>query len=97
MKIKLNERFEVSRNSSPYIIAEIGSNHNGNLELCKRIIKSAKRAGANCVKFQSFSEKSIFSKKVYEDNFFIHFRTTHPHLENNHEIHPKVMHRIVSV
>tara|TARA_B100000674_G_C37889582_1_gene938298 strand:+ start:44 stop:1102 length:1059 start_codon:yes stop_codon:yes gene_type:complete len=71
MKIRLNRRFEISRNSSPYIIAEIGSNHNGNLEICKKLVKSAKKAGANCVKFQSWTEKTIFSKKVYEDNFFI--------------------------
>ena len=34
------------------IIAEIGINHNGNLELCKKIIDSAVLAGCDYVKFQ---------------------------------------------
>ena len=55
----------------PYIIAEIGSNHNGNMELAKRLINAAKECGADCVKFQSWSKDTIFSKKVYENNFFL--------------------------
>ena len=35
-----------------YIIAEIGINHNGNIETALDMIKAAKEAGANCVKFQ---------------------------------------------
>lgn len=34
-----------------YIIAEIGINHNGDLDLALQMIKAAKDAGANCVKF----------------------------------------------
>lgn len=35
-----------------YIIAEIGINHNGDLNLALQMIKAAKDAGADCVKFQ---------------------------------------------
>ena len=38
----------------PYIIAEIGINHNGDMSLAKEMIVAAKNAGADCVKFQSF-------------------------------------------
>lgn len=55
----------------PYIIAEIGSNHNGDMELAKEMIKSAKSVNADCVKFQSWTKDSIFSKKTYEDNYFL--------------------------
>ena len=55
----------------PYIIAEIGANHNGSLALAKKLISEAKIAGANCVKFQSWTKNSIFSKKKYEDNYFL--------------------------
>ena len=55
----------------PYIVAEIGSNHNGDINLCKRIIDSAKKNGADCIKLQTFTDKSIFSEKNYKDNYFI--------------------------
>ena len=55
----------------PYVIAEIGANHNGDMELAKKMIKVAKDCGADCVKFQSWSKDTIFSKKVYEDNYFL--------------------------
>ena len=35
-----------------YIIAEIGINHNGDLDTALNMIKIAKELGANCVKFQ---------------------------------------------
>lgn len=57
--------------SKPYIIAEIGANHNGDMELAKKMIDSAKECGADCVKFQSWSKETVFSKKVYEDNYFL--------------------------
>ena len=34
------------------VIAEIGINHNGDLDLCKNMILAAKEAGATSVKFQ---------------------------------------------
>ncbi|MEG0370964.1 MAG: N-acetylneuraminate synthase family protein [Clostridium sp.] len=55
----------------PYIIAELGSNHNGNMEIAKELILKAKEAGCDCVKFQSWSKNTIFSKKVYKDNYFL--------------------------
>lgn len=38
--------------ADPYIIAEIGINHNGYLKLAKKLIYESKKAGANAVKFQ---------------------------------------------
>ena len=35
------------------------------------MVLSAKECGADCVKFQSWSKNTLFSKKVYEDNFFL--------------------------
>lgn len=55
----------------PYVIAEIGANHNGDMELAKKMIDVAKECGADCVKFQSWSKDTIFSKKVYDDNYFL--------------------------
>jgi len=55
----------------PYIIAELGSNHNGDMDLAKKLIIKAKEAGADCVKFQSWSKDSIFARKKYEENYFV--------------------------
>jgi len=42
-----------------YVIAEIGVNHNGSMELATKLIDEAKRVGANAVKFQSFSAAKL--------------------------------------
>ncbi|MBN8664320.1 MAG: N-acetylneuraminate synthase family protein [Chitinophagales bacterium] len=70
-KVNLTKKSEVYNYCKPYIIAELGSNHNGDMELAKKLIFQAKQAGADCVKFQSWSKDSIFSKKTYEDNYFV--------------------------
>lgn len=62
---------KMGKGGKPYIIAEIGANHNGDWDLAKKMIKVAKECGADCVKFQSWNKNSIFSKKNYEDNYFL--------------------------
>src|SRR5437660_7501849 len=37
----------------PMIVAEVGINHNGDVNLAKLLVKTAKAAGAHCIKFQS--------------------------------------------
>jgi N,N'-diacetyllegionaminate synthase len=49
----------------PYVIAEIGANHNGDMDLCHRILDAACAAGAAAVKFQSWSKASLFSRAEY--------------------------------
>ena len=44
------------------IIAEIGSNHNGNLKRCFQIINKAKELGFYAVKFQLFKINKLYSK-----------------------------------
>ena len=45
-------RHEVGRGNPVFLIAEIGINHNGSVELAKELVDLAKGAGADCVKFQ---------------------------------------------
>jgi len=46
----------------PYIIAEVGVNHEGSMELAKRLVDEAKEGGANAVKFQSYKAETLASK-----------------------------------
>lgn len=52
----------------PYIIAEVGSNHNGDMDLCRRLIDAAVDAGAHAVKFQSWTESSLIAREEYDRN-----------------------------
>jgi len=47
-----------------FIIAEAGVNHNGSVEIAKRLIEEAGRAGADCVKFQSFRADKLVSRSA---------------------------------
>lgn len=46
------------------IIAEAGVNHNGDMDLAKKLIDVASEAGADIVKFQTFKAEKIVSKKA---------------------------------
>jgi sialic acid synthase SpsE len=46
----------------PYIIAEIGVNYEGSMEVAKRLISEAKEGGADAVKFQSYKAETLASK-----------------------------------
>ena len=52
----------------PYIVAEVNSSHNGDVETAKRMIDEAKRIGCDCVKFQSWSAGSLYSASYYQEN-----------------------------
>jgi len=46
-----------------FVIGEIGINHNGEMELCKKLILGAKEAGADAVKFQKRSLDRVYSQE----------------------------------
>ena len=59
--IRLGDRL-LSTDSKPYVIAEIGVNHEGSLEKAKNLIKLAKEGGADAAKFQSYKADTLASK-----------------------------------
>ncbi len=59
---------DIGADQPPYIIAEIGSNHNGDMALCRRLIDAALAAGADAVKFQSWTKNSLISRAEYDRN-----------------------------
>lgn len=66
IKIKNNKKF--ANFNEPYIIAEIGANHNGDIDLAKKMIDSAVECGADAVKFQSWTPTTIVSNDEYKKN-----------------------------
>ncbi len=52
---------------SPYVIAELSANHNGKLETAMRILKEAKKAGADAVKLQTYKPDTITLNCKTED------------------------------
>lgn len=49
---------------SVYIIAEAGVNHNGDINLAKKLVDTAVFSGADCIKFQTFISSNIVSKNA---------------------------------
>lgn len=60
--IRLNQK-KIGDDHPAYIIAEIGINHQGNLELAKELIQKASESGANAVKFQKRSIQRILTQE----------------------------------
>lgn len=56
---------------APYVIAEMSANHNGQLETALKIIESAKKAGADAVKLQTYRPDTITLDCDF-DEFKIH-------------------------
>ena len=50
--------FEIGKNRV-FIIAELSANHNGSIELAIETIRAAKRAGADCIKFQTYTADTL--------------------------------------
>lgn len=60
--IRLGDK-EISENSKPYFIAEIGINHNGDINNALELIKACKDAGADAVKFQKRTVDVVYSSE----------------------------------
>lgn len=65
-KIKIGKKI-IGDTQPLYFIADIGANHNGDLEKALRLIELAKEAGADAAKFQNFQANKIVSAKGFED------------------------------
>jgi pseudaminic acid synthase len=64
------DTYLIDQTSKVFIVAEISANHNGKIALAKETILAAKQAGANAVKFQTYTADSITINSEKED-FFI--------------------------
>ena len=56
------ENRKIGDNEPAFIIAEVGANHNGNIDIALELISKAKEYGADCVKFQTYTPSAFLSQ-----------------------------------
>jgi sialic acid synthase len=75
---------EIGDDRPCYVIAEVGHNHQGDVELAKRLIDAAAECGVNAVKLQKRSNGALYTREFYEqpyDNELSFGRTYGEHRE----------------
>jgi sialic acid synthase len=75
---------EIHDDAECYVIAEIGHNHQGDLEKAKRLIDAAKECGADAIKLQKRSNRTLFTREFFNqpyENEFSFGRTYGEHRE----------------
>lgn len=58
----------IKKENHAFIIAEIGNNHQGNLETAKELVDAAVKAEVNCVKFQMRNNKALYGQERLKNN-----------------------------
>ena len=61
--------FKIDDQSDCYVIAEIGHNHQGDLEQCKKMFTVAKECGANAAKLQKRDNRAMFTKAMFNSPY----------------------------
>lgn len=84
-KIKIGN-FIISKSSPTFIIAEIGINHNGDIELAKKMIDIAVSAGCHAVKFQKRTVEKVYTKEELDMPRESVFGTTNGDLKRGLEL-----------
>ena len=67
-EIKFNDEKKIKNFGKPYIVAEMNTSHFGKIENAKEMVLAAKESGCDCVKFQSWTTQSLYSKTYYDEN-----------------------------
>lgn len=65
-RIQVGPNRWIGENEEPYVIAEIGINHNGSFELCKQMIDAAAHAGVDAVKMQKRTIEEMYTKDALD-------------------------------
>ena len=59
----------ISDDTDAWVIAEIGHNHQGSVETCKEMFRSAKLCGADAVKLQKRDNRSLYTRAMYDSPY----------------------------
>jgi len=67
-QIKINGKI-IGKNQPVFIIAEAGVNHNGDIEIAKKLVDVAFEAGADAIKFQTFNAETLVTKNAKQADY----------------------------
>jgi len=56
----------ITDSSNAYVVAEIGANHQGEMETAREMIRAAAASGADAVKFQKRDNQALFTREAYD-------------------------------
>ncbi len=59
----------IDQGADCYVVAEIGHNHQGNVDLAKKLFKAAKDSDANAVKMQKRDNRSLFTRAMFNQPY----------------------------
>lgn len=63
------DEVRINDDSDCYVIAEIGHNHQGDVEKCKALFDAAKEAGASAVKLQKRDNRSLYTREAFDQPY----------------------------
>jgi sialic acid synthase len=63
------ESTQINDASDCYVIAEIGHNHQGNMETAKELFRAAKECGANAVKLQKRDNRALYTREMFNKSY----------------------------
>ncbi len=67
-ELKINN-YVINDDSECYVIAEIGHNHQGSIQMAMELFRTAKECGANAVKLQKRNNKKLYTKEMYNKSY----------------------------
>lgn len=67
--LSINGRTKIGEQQSPYVIAEVGTNHNRDIETAKAMLRSLKECGVDCAKFQIYEADEIVSRNIRASDY----------------------------
>jgi len=59
----------ITDESMPYVIAEIGHNHMGDVDIALQMVDTAAAVGVDCVKFQRIDAEKLFTRAAYAEGY----------------------------
>lgn len=63
------DSYAINDENDCYVIAEVGTNHQGDLQKAKDLMRAAHEAGANAVKFQKKDNRASFTRQMYDSPY----------------------------